>query len=130
MRAAVTSLHPSPEAPDEVLSSMDRPVVARWFTRRRAFVAAGIGLALVLAALAYSQLALTRSITVERDRVTVSAVKRGVFNDHIPATGMVIPLNTAFIDAVEGGQISEILVEEGAQVTSGQPLVRLKNTNL
>jgi HlyD family secretion protein len=130
MCAAVTSLRTPSAAADEVLSSMDRQVVVRWITRRRVLVAAGIGLLVALAALGYSQFALARTITVELGRVTTSAVKRGVFEDHIPATGVVVPKNTAFIDAVEGGQIAEILVEEGARVDSGQPLVRLKNTNL
>src|SRR5262249_41564517 len=50
--------------------------------------------------------------------------------EYVPATGRVAPRTTAYLDAIEGGQVAEVLVEEGALVHQGQPLVRLKNTNL
>lgn len=54
----------------------------------------------------------------------------GTFLDYIPVTGNVEPRETVYLDAVDGGQVSEVLAEEGAIVTKGQPLLRLSNTNL
>jgi HlyD family secretion protein len=53
-----------------------------------------------------------------------------VFAEYIPVQASIAPRTTAYLDAVEGGQVAQKLVEEGAFVTQGQVLVRLKNTNL
>src|SRR5262249_9608759 len=44
--------------------------------------------------------------------------------------GNVTPEDTVFLDTVDGGQVTEVLVEDGAAVTAGQPLAKLKNTRL
>lgn len=48
----------------------------------------------------------------------------------IPIRGSVQPLNTVFLDAVDGGVIEEIFVEEGSFVEAGQPLLQFSNTDL
>jgi HlyD family secretion protein len=62
--------------------------------------------------------------------VVISTVQPGAFRDYIPITGNVQPRETVYLDAVDGGQIAAVLVEEGAMVNAGEPLVRLNNTNL
>jgi len=52
------------------------------------------------------------------------------FREYIPVTGNVVPRTTVYLDAIEGGQITAVHVEEGSLVTAGQPLVTFKNTNL
>jgi HlyD family secretion protein len=79
---------------------------------------------------AYVRYGLTRVAVLNTDRVVVAAVNSTVFEEYIPATAKVVPRTTAYLDAVEGGQVAEVLVEEGAVVHQGQSLVRLKNTNL
>ena len=53
-----------------------------------------------------------------------------MFTEYVPANAVVAPRKTAYLDAVEGGQVAEVMVEEGAFVTRGQVLLKLKNTNL
>jgi HlyD family secretion protein len=67
---------------------------------------------------------------VGAERVTVSPVAYDTFREYIPVTGNVVPRTTVYLDAIEGGQITAVHVEEGAFVTAGQPLVTFKNTNL
>ena len=54
----------------------------------------------------------------------------GVFQEFIPITGIVEPIKTVFIDAVEGGKIEEIFVEDGAMLSKGQKIMQLSNPNL
>jgi HlyD family secretion protein len=74
--------------------------------------------------------ALTRSVVVREASVVVSPVRQAVFTEYVPAQAIVAPRTTAYLDAIEGGQVAEVMVEEGAQVARGQVLLKLKNTNL
>jgi HlyD family secretion protein len=57
-------------------------------------------------------------------------VTTGSFDDFVPLRARVTPLVTVFLDAVEGGRIDRVLVEDGAEVTPGQPLAVLSNATL
>lgn len=117
------------ENEDEKFSPMDRRVQAK--PRGRRWLLVGISAAVLLAAVAlYARYALTRSVTVREASVVIARVRRAVFTEYVPATAVVAPRRTAYLDAVEGGQVAERLVEEGAFVTQGQVLLKLKNTNL
>jgi HlyD family secretion protein len=110
---------------------MDRYVDSRPARLRRRLVFAAAGLiAVAVAAVAYVRFGSTRVVAVNADRLVISSVKSDLFDEYVPATARVAPRTTAYLDAVEGGQVAEVLVEEGALVDQGQPLVRLKNTNL
>lgn len=67
---------------------------------------------------------------VERDRVTIEKVSRGVFNDYIRVIGEAEPITTVYIDVVEGGRVEEKYVEEGTTVTRGQVILKLSNQQL
>jgi HlyD family secretion protein len=54
----------------------------------------------------------------------------GEFDDYIPVRGQVAPLKTVFLDAIEGGRVEAIHVEDGEQVELGQLIVELSNTQL
>jgi HlyD family secretion protein len=112
------------------LTAMDRKVepsapLRRWLPR-------GIAAFLLVsgAAGAYWKLALTRTLVLDGERLVIAPVRVGVFAEYIPAQATVEPRITAYLDAVEGGQVAEKLVEEGAFVKRGEVIVRLKNTNL
>jgi HlyD family secretion protein len=113
-----------------VLSAMDRRLEQRLITPRRLAIAAGTTLLIGLTAYAYVEFGLDRTLTVGAERVTIAPVSYDTFREYIPVTGNVVPRTTVYLDAVEGGQITAVHVEEGAFVTAGQPLVTFKNTNL
>lgn len=71
-----------------------------------------------------------RTYRVPEEQLIVSTVEYGAFEDLIPIRGNIQPLNSVFLDAVNGGVIEEIFVEEGSFVEAGQPLIQLSNTNL
>ena len=109
---------------------MDRALPKRFWNPQRIMLSVS---GLVLAALlAYVFLFTDRrsKLNVEKDKITVSAVKTAPFEDFIAVTGVVQPLKTIRLDAIEGGYVTQKLVEGGAQVTQGQVLLKLENQNL
>jgi HlyD family secretion protein len=71
-----------------------------------------------------------RTLSINAERIAVSPVSVGVFEDFIPLRGRLVPRSTVYLDAIEGGRVEEILVEDGAEVEAGQLIAVLSNTNL
>ncbi len=110
-------------------SGMDR-VVARKRAPRWLMVAGG-GAVLLLVVLLFwwfAPRAGTQSIAAER--LTIATVQRGTFDDYIPLRTRVTPLLTVYIDAIEGGRVEQVLVEDGTMLAKGQPIAILSNAEL
>jgi HlyD family secretion protein len=71
-----------------------------------------------------------RTVRVPAQQVTLATVEQGLFHDLIPLRANVVPRDTIYIDAVDGGRVERVLVEPGDRVQEGQPLIELSNTNL
>lgn len=71
-----------------------------------------------------------RTYRASAEQIIVSEVEFGAFEDLIPIRGTIQPLNSVFLDAVNGGAVEEVFVEEGSFVEAGQALLQLSNTNL
>jgi HlyD family secretion protein len=71
-----------------------------------------------------------RSLSVNSQRIFVSDVTVGTFEDFIPLRGRLVPRSTVYLDAIEGGRVEEVLIEDGTIVVAGDPIARLSNTNL
>lgn len=69
-------------------------------------------------------------LSVDNSRIVVSKVTSGVFEDFIPIRGRVTPAKTVYLDAIEGGRVEKILVEDGASLTTGNLIVELSNASL
>lgn len=70
------------------------------------------------------------TLNVEQDKLTISEVMNGTFDETIPITGNVQPLKTIRLDAVVGGYVTQKMVEGGNAVTKGQTLLKLENQQL
>ncbi|WP_240047461.1 efflux RND transporter periplasmic adaptor subunit [Sphingomonas panacisoli] len=110
-------------------SGMDRVVERRGLSRTMK-LAIGGGAVLLAALLFWWFAPRAGSQTVTMDRLTISEVKTGTFEDFIPLRARVTPLLTVFIDSIEGGRVDKILVEDGADVVAGQPIAMLSNAEL
>jgi len=112
------------------LSGMDRRVERkRWTTRRIAWlVAAAIGTFILV----YGLISVGGSSTVrlESERLTISDVTQGAFQEFIPVSGIVTPLKTFYLDAAQGGWVAAVYTEEGSMLDVGDSILRLDNTDL
>lgn len=71
-----------------------------------------------------------QTVRMAAERLAISPVTEGTFEDFIPVRGAVEPLTSIFLDSVEGGRVEQRFVEAGQMVKAGQPLVELSNTDL
>ena len=94
----------------------------------------GYGVAAVLAVVFGWWLVTTllggRSLSVNAQRIVVSPVTVASFEDFIPLRGRLVPRSTVYLDAIEGGRVERVLVEDGAIVKAGDSIALLSNTNL
>lgn len=124
-------LQGSPSSGGGTGEGVDRKIEKSFFTPKR--IGIGLAVVLVLGALAYGVWATATGgqvYNVDRDKVTISTVQQGDFQEFIAVTGTAIPEQTVYLGAVEGGRVEEIYLEEGAMVEEGEPILRLSNNDL
>jgi HlyD family secretion protein len=111
-------------------AGMDRKVTRKMPLQHKLGIgAAGFGI-LLFAWWFIDTIAGGRSLSVNSQRVIVSEATTGTFEDFVPLRGRLVPKSTVYLDAIEGGRVDKILVEDGALVEAGEPIVVLSNTNL
>jgi HlyD family secretion protein len=64
------------------------------------------------------------------NQLTIGTVREGPFEDYIAVRGAVAPFITAYLTTDQGGTVKQVLVEDGAMVKAGQPLIILSNPAL
>lgn len=108
---------------------MDKKIQKKKWTVKR--IATYSGIALFVFFVGYQVLFADRrsKLKVERDKITISTVQRGVFQEFIPQTGTVEPGRTMYLDAIEGGTIKRIVAESGSMLKQGDVILELSNLN-
>jgi HlyD family secretion protein len=109
--------------------SMDRKIEKKTWTKKRIIVIAASVLFLAFAVYVFVFKFRTSTLNVESDRIQIAAVTKGPFQEYIAAVGNVIPRNTYFLDALEGGTVEKIFIEAGTMVKAGDSILQLSNTN-
>src|SRR3984893_7949399 len=64
------------------------------------------------------------------DKLTLGEVTKGPFEDYIAVRSTAAPFTTRYLTADQGGSVKQVLVEDGAEVKAGQPLIVLTNATL
>jgi HlyD family secretion protein len=109
--------------------AMDRVVERRGLPGWTRWAAGAVALAVAVAAFwFYAPRADTQ--TVSAARLTVSPVTNATFEDFIPLRARVTPLLTVYLDAIEGGRVDQVVVEDGANLAQGQLIAVLSNAEL
>lgn len=106
---------------------MDRVIDPRPARKKRLLLTFGaIVIALGLLFLLGSSLGRSR-VRVDKARISTGVVQQGMFKEFVPITGNVLPIKTVFLDAVQGGIVEEVFLEDGRSVEAGTPILRLGN---
>ncbi|HZZ32566.1 MAG TPA: efflux RND transporter periplasmic adaptor subunit [Phenylobacterium sp.] len=113
-------------------SDMDTRIVLPWWRRRRTLVAAGaVAAALMAGGLGVAMVGAAKpSVRVPVQNVTMAAVQRGVFHDFVVLRATAQPRDVIYLDALEGGQVQQVMAQAGDMLTVGQPVLRFRNTEL
>ncbi len=113
------------------MDAMDRKIDKKFklFSKRNIWISLGaIFVFLVFYNLVFGDK--SSKLNVETDKISISEIKKDVFQDYIAVIGTVEPIQTIYLDAIEGGRVEEILLDEGSMLKKGDIILRLTNTNL
>ena len=109
---------------------MDRVIEKKQWTPRKIWMIIGIAALVALIGASYYYTAGASRLNVDTERISINELKKGAFQETIPVNGIVLPVTTIYLDAIEGGRVEEKYVDDGAIMTKGQPILRLSNTDL
>jgi HlyD family secretion protein len=109
---------------------MDRKIEKKKWPPKKLALYGGTGLFVFLVAYIFIFGDQSSKLNVEKERLTISDVRKGPFQEFIPITGEVRPIETFFLDVSDGGRVVKKFVEDGAFVNAGDPIVKLDNTSI
>jgi len=109
---------------------MDIPLEKKRFTTSKILMI--VGAMSIVALILFVILSTTGNakLNVQKERISIATATQGVFQENIPVNGVVMPITTIYLDALEGGRVEEKFVEDGAIMKKGEPILRLSNTDL
>lgn len=109
---------------------MDRIIEKKtWTPKKIALVAAATVLAVFLI---YTLVFADHSsaLNVKNDRLTIGEAQRGNFQEFIAIDGNVEPLNTIYLDMVEGGRVEKLFTDDGRKISKGDTILKISNSTL
>ncbi|MCC8424897.1 HlyD family efflux transporter periplasmic adaptor subunit [Mucilaginibacter sp. UR6-11] len=109
---------------------MDRIIEKKKWNTKRILTICGITVLVLLIGGSIYFTSGKSKLTVDTERLTISQVTKGPFQVTIPVNGIVMPITTIYLDAVEGGLVEAKYVEDGANLKKGDPILKLSNTDL
>ena len=109
---------------------MDRKIEKSTWNSKRIMTIAGVTAIVALVAGSIYFTSGKSKYNAPIDRITISEVKKGPFQEFIPVNGIVYPQITIFLDAVQGGTVQAKYVEDGAKLKKGDPILKLSNTDV
>lgn len=109
---------------------MDRKIKKRKWPLRKILLYGGIVVVAGILLGAILRDAGTSRLNVEGERLLTDTIDQGVFKEYITLFGIVEPIKTVYIDAVERGRVEEVFAEDGAMLDKGAKILQLSNSDL
>ena len=109
---------------------MDKAIEKKKWTTKKILNIAGISIFLIFIFYLLFFRDKRSKLYVDKTQITISSVQADKFQEFIPIDGVVLPKNTIYIDAVQGGFVEKVYVEDGAQLKKGDTILKLSNTNM
>lgn len=107
---------------------MDKIIEKKRFTKRKIVILCAVLVFISLVVYGYT-LSLNKVYKADADKITISTVQYGDFEDVVLLNASVVPLTSVIVSSSEGGTVAEIFTENGAFVQKGTPLLRIANPN-
>ena len=111
-------------------NTVDRAIEKKAWTLKKIITIVIVTAIVVLMAASYYFTSGKSKLNVDLERITISKVSNGTFQEFIPVNGIVLPITTIYLDASEGGRVEENYVEDGTLMKKGQPILRMSNIDL
>lgn len=111
-------------------NAMDRPIRKKKITPKRIAMAAGGLFIIVLIILGLKTAGSGSILRVDSEKLIISEITYDKFLEFIPVQGTIMPIKTFYLDALQGGTVVEVFLEEGNMVEIGDNILRLDNTDL
>ena len=109
---------------------MDRKIKKKTWTTKRIVTILGIGGILCLVFYVFVFADKSSKLNVDFEKISISEVTEGPFQEYIPIEGTVQPKTTIFLDAKVGGNVQEKFLEGGVEVKKGDTILKLENSAL
>ena len=119
------------ESRDRISSEgMDKKIEQKTWTPKRIGMVVGGVVILALFVYSFAFMDMRSTLNVDRSKVTISTVQQDSFQEFVQVTGTVQPIQTIYLDAIEGGVVEEIYRESGTRVEEGDTILTLSNSDL
>lgn len=98
-------------------------------SNKKKYLLIALPIILILVYVVFTSVTKKRSLTIKRNEISIKSVEDNYFEDFMSFQAKAVPLNSMLINIIEGGSVQEIFVENGDEVSKGQPLAKLYNPN-
>src|SRR5690606_19708402 len=109
---------------------MDKPLQKSFWQKWRIIISCSLLLVMIVALWVVAARDNKRTLRIDKNKLVIAAVTQELFEYVIPLRGEVMPLRTLYLDAIEGGRVEKIHLEDGARVAVGDAIVDISNTRL
>jgi len=109
---------------------MDRAIKKKKWTTKKILNIAGISIFVIFILYLLFFRDKRSKLYVDKSQITIATVLADKFQEFIPVDGVVFPRNTIYIDAVQGGFVEKVYVEDGAILKKGDTIMKLSNANM
>ncbi len=109
---------------------MDKKIKKKTWTAKRIITILGSAGVLYLLLYVFVIADNASKLNVELEKISVSEVTEGPFQEYIPIEGNVQPKTTIRLDAIVGGNVERRFLEGGVRVSKGDTILRLENRSL
>ena len=109
---------------------MDRKIEKKTWTTKRILTIGAVIAFLGLSIYAFWFMDVRSTLNVDREKITISEVREDTFQEFIQVTGAVQPIQTIYLDAIEGGVVQQVFLESGTMVQKGDTILTLTNSSL
>lgn len=111
-------------------STMDKKLPKKTFFQKYKFHLLGGTIFLVFLVYVLFSVSGGRKLRVDNEKISIADVTEDKFLDYVDAEGIVHPILTIKLNAMESGMVQQIVAEEGAMLNKGDTVLVLQNPEL